>query len=136
MTHLKLVFTFLLLPLLATPQTPDKIKKTEEDVRQEMIKISRQLGVTCTECHSTKNFKSDEKPNFKVALVHMKIVDMLKQHGLGGKGAEPEASCYTCHRGQLKFEYKEKFNDHFRAEQKKKTAPVKQEVVDDKETPE
>lgn len=116
----------------AFAQTAEKIKKTEEEIRQEMIKISRQLGVTCTECHTTKNFKSDEKPNFKVSLSHMKVVEQLKQNGMSGKGNEPEASCYMCHRGHLKYAYKEKFNDHYRSEPKKKAPPAIDEVVDDK----
>lgn len=114
-------------------QTPDQIKKTEDDIRQEMIKISRQLGVTCTECHSTKNFSSAEKPSFKVSLAHMKMTEVLKQNGMSGKNGEPEASCYMCHRGHLKFEYKERFNDHFRSQPKKKKAPEKEQVVDDKD---
>lgn len=97
-----------------------------------MIKISRQLGVTCTECHTTKNFRSGDKPSFKVSLVHMKMVDVLKQNGLSGKNGEPEASCYMCHRGQLKFDHKERYDDHFRADQKKKLPPAKPQVVDDK----
>lgn len=117
--------------LLAMAQTPEKIKKTEEEVRQEMIRISRQLGVTCTECHTTKNFKSDQKPNFKISLTHMKMVEMLKQNGLSGKGGEPEASCYTCHRGHLKFEHKEKLSDHYRGEPRKKAPPEKERVVDE-----
>ncbi|MBL7542354.1 MAG: photosynthetic reaction center cytochrome c subunit [Bdellovibrionaceae bacterium] len=131
MIKLKLMAIIVLVSSLATTQTPDKLKRTEDEVRQEMIKISRQLGVTCTECHSTKNFKSDEKPGFKIALVHMKMVDMLKQQGLSGKGSEPEASCYTCHRGQLKFEYKEKLSDHYRSEPKKKTNQTKEQIIDD-----
>lgn len=118
---------------LVQAQTPEKIKKTEEDIRQEMIKISRQLGVTCTECHTTKNFKSDEKPNFKISLTHMKMVEVLKQNGMSGKGNEPEATCYTCHRGHLKYGHKERFNDHYRGEPKKKTAPPKDDLIDDKE---
>lgn len=113
-------------------QTAEKIKKSEDDVREEMIKISRQVGVTCTECHSTKNFKSNEKPNFKVALAHMKMTETLKQNGFSGKNGEPEASCYLCHRGQLKYDHKEHFTDHFRAEPKKKKAPEKEQVIDDK----
>lgn len=123
----------LMLASMCFAQTPEKIKKTEDDVRQEMIKISRQLGVTCTECHSTKNFKSAEKPSFKISQAHMKMTEVLKQNGLSGKNGEQEASCFMCHRGQLKFEYKEHFNDHFRSEPKKKKPAEKEQVVDDKD---
>jgi hypothetical protein len=128
---MKTCLTLLLFVPLMYAQTPDKMKKTEDDIRQEMIKISRQLGVTCTECHVTKNFRSNDKLSFKVSLAHMKIVDMLRQTGLSGKNGEPEASCYTCHRGQLKFDHKEKFDDHYRFEPKKKAPSTKAEVVDD-----
>ncbi len=125
---------FLLASTLLNAQTPDKIKKSEDDIRQDMLKISRQLGVTCTECHLNKNFKTDGKASFKVALVHMKMVDLLKQNGLSGKNGEPEASCYTCHHGLLKFQHKEKFDDHFRSEPLKKSGPLKEDIIDDKAT--
>lgn len=132
---MKLTLIFLLLiGSIGSAQTPEKIKKSEEDIRQEMIKISRQLGVTCTECHSTKNFKSAEKPNYKVSLAHMKMTEALKQQGFSGKNNEPEASCFMCHRGQLKYEFKERFNDHNRFEPKKKKPPEKEQLVDDKAT--
>ena len=63
----------------------------------------------------------------------MKMTEVLKQNGMSGKNGEPEASCYMCHRGHLKFEYKERFNDHFRSQPKKKKAPEKEQVVDDKD---
>lgn len=126
------ILFLILLASIGSAQTAENLKKSEEDIRQDMIKISRQLGVTCTECHSTKNFKSNEKPNFKVSLAHMKMTEMLKQQGFSGKNGEPEASCYMCHRGALKFDHKEHFTDHFRSEPKKKKAPEKEQVVDDK----
>lgn len=127
-TWICLLFTSITL----SAQTIDKIKKSEDDIRQEMIKISRQLGVTCTECHSTKNFKSTEKPSYKVSLTHLKMTALLKRNGLSGKNGEPEATCFTCHRGQLKFEHQEKLNDHTRLEPPKKLPPLKEEVIDDK----
>jgi hypothetical protein len=71
-----------------------------------MIVISRQLGVTCTECHNLQNFASDEKKSFKVAKDHMRIVETLHSSGFDGKKG-PEASCYMCHKGQLRPDYKE-----------------------------
>lgn len=90
--------------LFAQSQSAQKIKATEEQIRQEMLSISKQLGVTCTECHTLKNFASPEKPNFKISLDHMKLVQMMKEQGFDGK-KNPEASCYMCHRGQLKYKY-------------------------------
>ncbi len=83
------------------------IKAQEEKIRQEMINISRQLGVTCAECHNVQNFASDEKKSFKISKDHIRIVETLKSNGFDGKKG-PEASCYMCHQGKLKPEYKEK----------------------------
>lgn len=108
---MKLIFSFLFLLLLTFPafetaqsQSADKIKSSEEQIRQEMLTISKQLGVTCGECHNLKNFASDEKPSFKVSLDHMKLVDLMRERGMDGKRG-PEASCYMCHQGQLKYKY-------------------------------
>jgi nitrate/TMAO reductase-like tetraheme cytochrome c subunit len=101
-------------------QTPEKLKQTEEEIRKEMISISSQLGVTCTECHNVKNFKDDSKKSFKVSLKHLKMVELLKLNGLSGNNSEPEASCFMCHKGKLHFKYKEPITDHNRHDQEKK----------------
>lgn len=90
----------------AQAESPQNLMKSEERVRQDMIVISRQLGVTCTECHDVQNFKNGEKKTYKVALEHMKLVSILKDHGMNGKTG-PEADCYLCHRGKLMPDYKE-----------------------------
>lgn len=89
--------------------SPDEIKKKEEDIRAIMFTISRQLGVTCTSCHETENFRENKKSEFKVALEHMKITQTLIDKGFDGKKG-PKADCYMCHRGQLKPSYKEPQN--------------------------
>lgn len=88
----------------ANAQSAVDLKKSEEQVRAEMIKISEELGLTCLDCHNTNNFTSDEKRNFKIAQEHIKITEMLRQNGFDGK-LGPEASCYMCHRGVLKPPY-------------------------------
>lgn len=93
------------LPLHA--QSASKLKLQEQEIRQNMIVISRQLGVTCTSCHKTDNFKSNELSNFKVAQEHMKITQLLIDSGFNGDKA-PKADCYMCHRGKLKPDYIEK----------------------------
>lgn len=108
------------LPLFASAQTAEKLKQTEEEIRKEMISISSQLGVTCTECHNVKNFKDDSKKSFKVSLKHLKMVELLKLNGLSGNNSEPEASCFMCHKGKLRFKYKEPITDHNRHDQEKK----------------
>ena len=90
----------------AQAESPQGLMKSEEKVRQDMIVISRQLGVTCTECHDVQNFKNNEKKSYKTGFEHMKLVSILKEHGMNGK-KEPEADCYMCHRGKLMPDYKE-----------------------------
>lgn len=72
--------------------------------RQEMIDISRQLGVTCTHCHDVKNLRSGKKRTHKIALEHMRITKWLDRKGFKGK---PKGTCYMCHRGQPVPDYKE-----------------------------
>ena len=102
-------FSFLLLLFFAPEgrsQSAAKIKSHDEVVREEMIEMSRQLSVTCTECHRVDNFKDNAKLNFKIAKEHLEIVELLKSKGFDGK-AGPMATCYMCHRGALKPAYKE-----------------------------
>src|SRR4051812_271711 len=88
-------------------QSAQKLKSQEEIVRDEMIDISRQLNVTCTECHKVDNFKDGSKATFKVAKEHIKIVEVLKNSGFDGKQG-PLATCYMCHRGEVRPAFKEK----------------------------
>ena len=78
----------------------------EEKIREEMVVISRELGVTCTECHKVTNFRDESKKSFKVSRDHMKLTQMLKEKGFDGKKG-PMATCYMCHRGKLMPDYKE-----------------------------
>jgi hypothetical protein len=87
-------------------ESASKMKTNEDQVRKEMITISRQLGVTCNECHNIQKFASDEKKPFKVAKDHMRIVETLRGNGFDGKKG-PEATCYMCHQGELRPDYKE-----------------------------
>ena len=82
------------------------------DVRESMIAISRQLGVTCAHCHDVNNFEAPDKLAFKTARSHMRIVQLLNsQQGFAGK---PKADCFMCHRGEARYEYKE--NDRSKKE--------------------
>ena len=87
-------------------QTPAQIKSEEDQMRETMVSMSRQLGVTCTTCHNSENFKSDKKMEFKLAKEHMKITQGLIDLGMDGKRG-PKATCYMCHRGELKPKYQE-----------------------------
>jgi hypothetical protein len=80
----------------------ENFKKDEELTRIRMVQMARELGVTCAECHSPKNWKDDSKANFKIARDHIKTVEVLKNVGYDGK-KYPEASCYMCHQGHLNF---------------------------------
>ena len=98
--------------LSAKAESVKEIKTQEEIVREEMIEMSRHLGVTCTECHQVKNFKDDTKSTFKIALEHKKLVQVLKSNGMDGIGKNPMADCFMCHRGKLKPDYLEKQKSH------------------------
>lgn len=97
----------LILSPKAHTESAAKLKTKEELIRQEMLVISRQLGVTCTECHNLQNFTSDEKKSFKISKDHMRITETLRANGFDGKKG-PEATCYMCHQGKLTPDYKEK----------------------------
>lgn len=86
------------------------LKAADEAVRQQMMVISRQLGVTCTTCHTTKNFASNDKQEFKIAKEHMTITQLLIDHGFDGRDKRPKADCYMCHRGKLRPDYVETFD--------------------------
>jgi hypothetical protein len=80
------------------------VSKAETDpdflTRQTMIQISKQLGVTCTHCHDTKNFKSTALPTWKTAKDHMRVVQLLNsKEGFNGS---PKVDCFTCHQGMAK----------------------------------
>ena len=72
-------------------------------VRESMIAMSRQLGVTCVYCHDVGNLKSAAKPTFAIAKRHMAIVQTL--NGAQGFGGKPKADCFMCHRGETKYPY-------------------------------
>lgn len=92
--------------LQASTQSAQKIKEHDEVIREQMIEMSRHLSVTCIECHKAENFTDGSKANFQIAKKHMKLVEALKANGFDGKDG-PLATCYTCHRGELKPPYKE-----------------------------
>lgn len=64
--------------------------------------MSRELGVTCTECHSPTNYKESTKKTFQAALQHKGWVQVLRDSGMDGKKA-PLGTCFTCHQGRLRF---------------------------------
>lgn len=101
------IFVFL---LILTPnghtESASKMKVDEEKTRQEMVVLSRQLGVTCAECHNVQDFTNGDKKTFKVAKDHLRIVATLRSQGFDGKKG-PEATCYMCHQGKLRPDYKE-----------------------------
>lgn len=102
-----LFVVMLILSPRAYTESAAKMKTNEDKIRDEMIVISRQLGVTCTECHNVQNFASADKKTFKVSKDHMRIVETLRGNGFDGKKG-PEANCYMCHQGKLHPDYKEK----------------------------
>lgn len=69
-----------------------------------MIQWSRQLGVTCMHCHNLDNFNDDSKHNFKIALKHNQMVQILQQEVFAerdkGNVLKVKVDCYMCHRGK------------------------------------
>ena len=106
LTIVALSATFLVITEEAKSQSAQILKSKESEIRENMITISRQLGVTCTECHNPNNFRDDAKPSFKVGKDHMRMMEVMRERGFDGKRG-PEVTCYMCHRGQLKIDYKE-----------------------------
>lgn len=103
------ILSFIVPAFLANSQSANVIKVTESQIREQMLQLTKELGVSCAECHDTKNFKSDALPNHRIAKEHMRWVDLLRDNGMNGRNA-PEASCYMCHKGQLKFQFDLKDN--------------------------
>lgn len=81
-------------------KTVQKFVTTEEQIREEMINLSREIGVTCNECHSLRDFKDSSKKSYKIGKEHMKITQLLREKNFDGKNG-PKATCYMCHRGKL-----------------------------------
>lgn len=112
-------FLFILLFAISIPvflfapksesQSANAIKANDEAMRDYMVVISRQLGVTCTTCHDTGNFRKGDIKQYKIAKEHMKLTQLLIDNGMDGK-KDAKADCYMCHRGTLKPAYKEPIN--------------------------
>lgn len=83
-------------------------KSVDPDVamRKWMLEISSQLGVTCTHCHNTKNFKDNSMDAYKVAKNHIDIVEYLNKDGFYKDRRGTKVSCYLCHRGKAVPDYK------------------------------
>lgn len=107
MNILRCVFLVLLVSPWVQAETVTQFVTKEETIRENMIRISRELGVTCAACHNVQNFKADDKKTYQVSKEHMKITQMLKENGWDGKKGNPEATCFMCHRGKLMPDYKE-----------------------------
>lgn len=74
--------------------------------RDQMIVISRQLGVTCTHCHETKNYRDSSKKTHAIAKSHMELVDMI--NAKYKNSFSEKVDCYMCHKGVAKPEFSEK----------------------------
>lgn len=86
--------------------TPTQVKKKEDEVRKQMLQISKDLGVTCTYCHNVKNWKEDSKPEWKIASEHIKLMDSIRTFSMNGKDKPTETGCFMCHRGEAKYKWR------------------------------
>jgi len=105
-----ILFLILFVAAQSKAQLPSKLKADDQAKRDTMVKISRQLGVTCSACHNTSNFASSEKIQFKTSREHIKLTQTLIDAGFDGQNNHPMADCYMCHRGKLKPDYKEPYD--------------------------
>jgi hypothetical protein len=74
-------------------------------MRESMVVMARQLGVTCTHCHDPNNFKTTSMRTYRVAKDHLRVTQVL--NGKQGFGGKPRVDCYTCHRGEAVPAYRE-----------------------------
>lgn len=102
-------FFGILIALQCDAQSAKVFKIQEDEIRNYMQTISRQLGVSCSTCHKTDNFKNPDKREYKVSKEHIKLTQILIDNGMDGKKG-PKADCYMCHRGKLKPDYQEKLH--------------------------
>ncbi len=70
-----------------------------------MERWSVSLGVSCTHCHNTSKWESDEKPEKLIARQMAEFsftvsTELRKIKGL--KSIKPTVNCMTCHNGKLK----------------------------------
>ncbi len=102
-SYLKLLFVALL--LFIAEGRLEALPEADSDliVREQMLQISKELGVTCTFCHNSENFKDAKNKNYNIARDHFRVLRMLNsEQGLNDK---PKVSCYVCHQGKAKFTF-------------------------------
>jgi hypothetical protein len=111
MIQIELGFILILtLSKLSLAQLPSEIKTEDKLMRENMIKMSRQLGTTCNTCHDPANFTSSDKLAYKIAKEHLKITQLLIDVGITGPNGPTKVDCYMCHRGKLKPDWQEPFD--------------------------
>lgn len=99
-------FQFTLAKIEKIPVGSKYAKKSDESfieknmkIRENMIKISHELGVTCNYCHDVSNFKNNNNPHYKIAKKHMVVTKLINEKGFKGN---PTITCYICHKGNAK----------------------------------
>jgi len=87
------------------------IKIFKEQTAEQMLGImetrwSKTLGVSCSHCHNTKDFASEEKHDHQVARDMVAMVGKINDDLLATmpayatKDKKPRIGCSTCHRGE------------------------------------
>jgi hypothetical protein len=120
---------------------------SNEDIRAEMKVIKISLGVSCEHCHQYKP-KKDWAVDIEMKKTARNMLDMVDKiqdklftkDFLGikdDKATLPKATCYMCHKGKEKPEYKpakaddeKKFNDACKTDKNKAMAASMKKVVD------
>lgn len=117
---------------------------SNEDLKKEMNVIKRSLGTDCAHCHQMKperdfSVDTDDKKTARAMLdmtTKLNAECMTPQY-LGMRRA-PKASCYMCHKGNVKVETEPKnpddekrFNDMVASGRKKKTIDAMKKLTDE-----
>ncbi|MBI3724515.1 c-type cytochrome [bacterium] len=89
-----------------------------EDIKKEMRTLRRSLGTDCSHCHQMKprdySLDTDTKKTARNMLNMVDKInkDLFTKDALGIKeGDAPKASCFMCHKGKEKPEYKPEAKD-------------------------
>jgi hypothetical protein len=114
MKLVSLIFLSFFVAATSSPREVKKLRDSELEQREAMIKMSRQLGVTCAYCHDVSNFKNRSMATYKVAADHLAMIELLNARSFTLKNG-PRADCYMCHRGKAIPDYKELTQDASKA---------------------
>ena len=86
---------------------------SNEELQTAMKRIKNSVGAQCSTCHVVVPAKQWEKdtPTKTTALKMLQMCDQIKKDLFTWKDAPKEATCFMCHHGKTKPEYKPESKD-------------------------